>query len=187
MVKSGKRKQQAKILRIARKLHRISGISLFLFFFIVSVTTLLLGWKKDSNYLLAATQTGSTPELKEWLSLDSLSTIAEGVMKKTFEDEKQFEVDRMDVRQKDGIVKVSFKDTYWGLQLDGATGETLDLSVRRADFIEDIHDGSIVDDLLQTDNEIFKLFYTTLMGFALFLFTATGFWLWYGPKRMKRK
>lgn len=187
MTTKRKRKNQAKILRVARKLHRITGVSLFVFFFIVSVTTILLGWKKDSGYLLSETAQGSTSELVHWLPLDSLSTIAVQVMSTKFDDKPDFQVDRMDVRGGDGVVKVSFKNSYWGLQLDGATGQPLELGLRRSDFIEDIHDGSIVDELLGTSNEIFKLIYTSLMGLALLLFTVTGFWLWYGPKRMKKK
>lgn len=187
MSKSGKRMKQARILRIARKLHRITGISLFVFFFIISLTTLLLGWKKDVNYLQAPTEAGTTTDLEHWLPLDSLNSIAVKVMNNAFTGDEEYEVDRMDVRQKDGVVKVSFVDTYWGLQLDGATGRALDLTPRRSDFIEDIHDGSIVDEYFKTNNEIFKLFYTSIMGIALLLFTVTGFWLWYGPKKMKRK
>ncbi|MEO0002203.1 MAG: hypothetical protein RL766_2249, partial [Bacteroidota bacterium] len=40
------RQGQAKILRIFRKVHRLTGAFLFIFFFVVSVTGLLLGWKK---------------------------------------------------------------------------------------------------------------------------------------------
>ena len=187
MSQPGKRKKQAQIIRIARKLHRITGISLFVFFFIISLTTLLLGWKKDVNYLQAPTETGTTADLEQWLALDSLNSIAVKVMNEAFAGEEEFKVDRMDIRQKDGVVKVSFVNSYWGLQLDGATGQALDLTPRRSDFIEDIHDGSIVDEYFQTNNEIFKLFYTSLMGIALLLFTVTGFWLWYGPKRMKKQ
>jgi uncharacterized iron-regulated membrane protein len=56
---------------------------------------------------------------------------------------------------------------------------------RRSDFVENIHDGSILDRLLQT-NGIIKLIYTSIMGLALIIFVVTGFWLWYGPKRMRR-
>lgn len=187
MNSSSKRIKRARVIRIARRLHRITGISLFVFFFIVSITTLLLGWKKDVNYLQAETEVGSSTDFREWLSLDSLNSIAVKVMNEAIEGDEQFVVDRMDVRQKDGVVKVSFENSYWGLQLDGATGQALDLTPRRSDFIEDIHDGSIVDEYFQTNNEIFKLIYTSIMGLALCLFTATGFWLWYGPKRMKKK
>ena len=40
---------QITILRIARKIHRTMGAFLFLFFFIVAITGLILGWKKNSN------------------------------------------------------------------------------------------------------------------------------------------
>lgn len=187
MNQKSKRKSQAKWIRISRKIHRTTGISLFVFFFIVSITTLLLGWKKDSGgYLLAETQQGTTSDLREWLPLDSLYTIAGRVMQDSLGQDFNNEVDRMEVRQGNGILKVTFKNTYWGLQLDGATGNALNLAPRRSDFIEDIHDGSILDEYFQTENEIFKLIYTSVMGLALFGFTLTGFWLWYGPKRMKK-
>jgi len=69
--------------------------------------------------------------------------------------------------------------------LDGATGEVLHVGKRNSDFIEQLHDGSYVDRLLGSDLGAFKLFYTTVMGSALFVFCVTGFWLWYGPKRMR--
>ena len=34
--------------------------------------------------------------------------------------------------------------------------------------------------------EIIKLVYTSIMGLALIIFTLTGFWLWYGPKLIKK-
>jgi len=46
MSESNKRKSQAKTLRVFRKVHRTTGAFLFIFFFIISITGLLLGWKK---------------------------------------------------------------------------------------------------------------------------------------------
>jgi hypothetical protein len=69
--------------------------------------------------------------------------------------------------------------------MDGATGKVIFVENRRADYIEKIHDGSIIDFYLGWDG-YFKLFYTSMMGLALVLFTVTGFWLWYGPKRMRK-
>ncbi|MEJ2005854.1 MAG: hypothetical protein P8X57_13055 [Cyclobacteriaceae bacterium] len=57
---------------------------------------------------------------------------------------------------------------------------------RRSDFIENLHDGSIVDNIANIPGGYFKLFYTTLTGLALLTFTITGFWLWYGPKHMRK-
>ena len=50
-----------------------------------------------------------------------------------------------------------------------------------------IHDGSILDYYIATSNGQIKLFYTSIMGLALLTFTITGFWLWYGPKRMRKR
>lgn len=69
-----KRQAQAKVLRVFRKVHRVTGALLFVFFFIVAVTGLLLGWKKNSNgLLLAKSYKGSSTLSKDWLSVDSLS------------------------------------------------------------------------------------------------------------------
>lgn len=48
------RQQQAKVLRVFREVHRTRGALLFVFFFFVSVTGLLLGWKKNSGGLIMA-------------------------------------------------------------------------------------------------------------------------------------
>jgi hypothetical protein len=80
-----------------------------------------------------------------------------------------------------------FENHLWEVQLDGKTGELLQLDKRHSDFIENLHDGSVIDNLFGFSSKIFKVIYTTIMGLALILFTITGFWLWYGPKRMKRR
>lgn len=85
------------------------------------------------------------------------------------------------------MLKFIFKDHPWSIQLDGATGKVLNIGQRRSDWIENIHDGSIVDDFFGIEGKLFKLVYSSVMGLALLGFTVTGFWLWYGPKRMRKK
>ncbi len=97
------------------------------------------------------------------------------------------ELDRMDVSVTKGIVKFIFVENNWEVQLDGATGKVLHVGQRHSDCIETIHDGSILDTYFNTGNGQIKLFYTNIMGLALVLFTITGFWLWYGPKRMNKR
>jgi len=183
---SKERKQQAKIIRIFRKIHRITGISLFFFFFFVAVTGILLGWKKNSNgVLLAVTAQGTTTDLNAWLNLDSLQTLAFSYAHANISPELSLELDRIDVRASKGVVNFVFVDGFWGLQIDGATGALLSVERRRSDFIEKIHDGSILDLYFGTTNGQIKLLYTSILGLALLIFTITGFWLWYGPKRMR--
>ncbi len=182
-----KKQKQAKILRLSRKIHRTTGVVLFLFFFIVAVTGLLLGWKKHSGgLLLADTAHGSSADLRQWLSLDSLHKNACLILADSVDACLSNEVDRIDVRKDKGSVKFIFANHYIGIQLDGVTGKLLVIEQRRADLIENIHDGSILDFYFKTNNGQIKLIYTTVMGLALLIFTITGFWLWYGPKRMRQ-
>lgn len=181
------RKQQAKILRNARKIHRIMGIFLFVFFIIIAISGSLLGWKKHSNgNLLPKTTQGTSDNVAAWLPLYELKNIANQAITDSISSGLSIRLDRIDIREKKGILKFKYQDHLNEVQLDGVTGKVLQIGVRRADLIEQIHDGSIVDDYLKLPNGIFKLVYTTIMGVALFLFSATGFWLWYGPKRLKQ-
>ncbi|TLF46753.1 PepSY domain-containing protein [Maribacter aurantiacus] len=187
MTKNNRRQQQAKVIRIFRKIHRTTGALLFFFFLFISITGLLLGWKKNSNGLiLAKTEKGTSTELTDWLPLETLKQNAQKIFRDSISTELSPEIDRIDVRPDKGILKFKFVDNYYGIQLDGATGNLLKIERRRSDFIEQVHDGSILDRYLGTSDGQIKLFYTTVMGLALLVFTITGFWLWYGPKRMKR-
>lgn len=180
------RPAQAKILRNFRKLHRITGALLFVFFFIVAITGSLLGWKKNSGgMIMAKSYTGSSMQLKDWLSIDSLYLNACNYLKDSVSRDLSTEIDRIDIRKDKGMVKFVFANHFTGLQVDGATGHILHIEKRRADYIEKIHDGSIIDYYFGWDG-YFKLVYTSIMGLALLLFTVTGFWLWYGPKRMRK-
>lgn len=187
MPKITKRQRQAKWLRIFRKVHRTTGAALFIFFFFISITGLLLGWKKHSGgVILSKTYKGTSTNLKEWLPVDSLHTIANAYLLENVSPNLSTEIDRIDIRKEKGIVKFVYADHIWGLQIDGATGKVLHTERRYSDLIEHIHDGSVLDDYLGTSDNQIKVFYTTIMGLALLLFTITGFWLWYGPKRMRR-
>lgn len=188
MKKTTKRKKQARLIRIFRKVHRITGILLFAFFFVIAITTLLLGWKKHSgDVFMPQTRTGSSVNLEEWIPLDQLHVMAIDSIEAYLPNQTPFVLDRMDIRRDDGVIKFRFKDNYREIQLDGATGQVLSIGTRRADLFEAIHDGSILDTWFNTTNGQFKLIYTSVMGAGLLLFTVSGFWLWYGPKRMKKK
>lgn len=182
-----KRKKQASILRSARKIHRTLGISLFALFLFVSLSGLFLGWKKNSGgYILPKTHRGSTTELSQWLSIDSLQHIAQKTLSDSVSPNLSTQLDRIDVRPAKGMLKFRFEDQHWSIQLDGATGQVLNIGRRHSDWIENVHDGSILDDVFGTSNGVFKLIYSTIMGVSLLGFTLTGFWLWYGPKRMRQ-
>ena len=186
MVKKSK-KGYVRYLRIIRKIHRRTGMLLFVFFFIIGVTGLILGWKKNSNgIILPKSYTGISTDLQDWLPINTLQDIAFKTMQDSIDKNIDLELQRIDIRPQKGMVKFVFKNHYWGIQLDGSTGDILAITKRRSDFFENIHDGSILDIIFKTKGEIIKLVYTSIMGLALIIFTLTGFWLWYGPKLIKK-
>jgi hypothetical protein len=179
-------KTLAKWIRWFRWLHRKIAIFLFVFFLVMSVTGVLLGIKKQSG-LLAPTQEGVSTDLTAWLSLDSLHKNAIRFLRDSVDARLSANLDRIDIRPDKGVVKFTFKDHFKGLQLDGATGQLLSVETRKSDFIEKIHDGSILDKLFGTSGDQAKLTYTITMGVCLFMLVLSGMWLWYGPKVLRRK
>lgn len=183
-----KKNPSAALLRISRQWHRKIAIFMVLFLFLTAATGLLLGWKKNSGgLLLAPTARGVSTDLSVWLPFDSLHNKAIQVLKDSVSSELPAVIDRMEARPSRGVVKFSFQDHYWGIQLDATTGDVLQIERRNSDFIEDLHDGSLFDNLLGTSDEQVKLVYTSLMGSSLLILSLTGFWLWMGPKIMRRK
>lgn len=179
---------QVATLRLFRKVHRLMGAVLFIFFFLVAITGVLLGWKKNTNgWLLPATTKGTSTNLAVWKPIAQLHSIADSVLLHFVDKNLALDLDRIDIRKDKGIVKFVYAKHYWEVQLDGATGQALQVNLRKSDFIEDIHDASYLDAYFNTKGEPIKLTYTLIMGVALFLFCATGFWLWYGPKVLRNK
>ncbi len=187
MKKLNSRQAQAKVLRIFRKVHRASGAMLFIFFFIIAITGILLGWKShSSNLIIPQSYKGSSVNLQNWLPIDSLHKKAIIILKDSISSDLSLELDRIDIRKNKGMVKFIFENHTWEIQLDGATGAILNIGKRHSDFIEDLHDGTILDKGFNTTSNPLRVIYNSAMGLALLLFTITGFWLWYGSKRLKK-
>ena len=171
-----------------RKIHRRVSSLLFIFFFFIATTGLILGWKKNSNgYLLAKSFEGTTTDMTRWLSFDSLQKIAIKTLSDSIDGNLSPVIDRIDARPEKGMVKIVFKDHFKAIQIDASTGKILHLEQRRADWIEKLHDGSIVDLYAGFTDQPFKLGYTTLLGIGLLILTISGFWLWYNPRRIRKK
>ncbi len=170
-------------LRNFRKWHRLVGLSIALFLLVSAVTGFLLGWKKDIALIQPPTQKGVTKELAEWKSMDELAQLAQSHFTTAFPNETPNFIDRIDVRPSKGIAKVLFKNGWWEVQIDGKTGQILSTGRRHSDWIEQLHDGSLISDG-------FKLFAMNFLGIGAFFIVCSGFWLWLGPikfRDMKRE
>jgi uncharacterized iron-regulated membrane protein len=164
-------------LRQFRSLHKWIGISVVLFMLITSTTGVLLGWKKNVELLQPATLKGETLDVSKWVSFETISHSALRAIDSVTNEENS--IDRLDVRYDKGIIKVLFIKGYWEVQVDPSTGKALSVAQRHADWIEHVHDGSII-------NDFFKLIYTNYIGIGLLFLSITGFWLWYGPKVIRK-
>lgn len=156
--------------------HRYIGIALAVFLLISAVTGVLLGWKKHSDFLQPPTQKGISQESEKFKSISELSNIANEAMSLGGQDGGA--IDRMDFRPSKGMVKVIFEKGNWEVQVDASNGEILSIAQRHSDWIESLHDGSIISDF-------FKFVSMNILGFGLLILTLAGFWLWLGPKRIR--
>ena len=173
-------KSKVKALRLYRVFHRWLGIPLILFFFIIGITSILLAWKKKAELLPPTLKT--KVENGTWILPSEMVKIGESEMAKLGLDP---EVDRIDIRPDKGIAKVTFKTHFTEVQVDGYSGNVLSVSTRHSDWIEKVHDGSIVD-YYWTGEEGAKLTYSTLTSLGLILMSISGFYLWYFPKKIRK-
>ena len=168
----------SQLIRLFRKYHKWIGLSLAIFLFISSLTGFLLGWKKNVDLLQPVEQEHGQMSFDEFLPLPELKKSADEYWKNIYPD-KPNEVTRIDVRVDKGIIKLLFEDGYWEAQINPMTAEVLSLERRHADWIEQIHDGSII-----SDN--FKLISMSLLGLGLTILVMSGFYLWFGTIKLKQ-
>ncbi len=173
--------QKVKSLRFLRTFHRWMGIPLVIFFFVIGITSLLLAWKKKAE-LLPATLKTKIESRENWISPDEMIGIAMDEMDSIGQSNL---VDRIDIRPDKGVAKVTFQTHFTEVQLDGYSGEVLSVATRHSDWIEKVHDGSIVD-FYFGQTETSKLIYSTGTALGLILISFSGFYLWYFPKVIRR-
>ena len=114
----------------------------------------------------------------DWISVDQFASLAYQGLIAQFPDQKDNAVDRIDVRPSKGIAKVIFEKGSWEVQIDGRTGSVLSVAKRHSDWIEALHDGSIISDW-------FKLISMNYLGFGVILLIISGVYLWWGPRKVR--
>lgn len=178
---STKNKSLAKSTRWYRKWHRLFAIPLLLFIVIMSVTGFLLTWKDELGFKPSTTTVNS-----DGRSLISLTEIEKNAVSYIDSLKLSNDINRIDYRPRKGIAKVRFEDHFTELQIDCYTGEIISEATRTADVIEMIHDGSIIDYLIDSNGTPTKLLYSTSIALGLLFLSISGFWLWLKPKQIKK-
>jgi uncharacterized iron-regulated membrane protein len=166
----------ANLIKLNRKVHYWIGMIVAVPVLVVIGSGVLLQLKKNWTWIQPAEQTGSSaaPELKFEQILDTVRRI------ESLEVRDWGDVRRLDVRPNQGIVKALVKNG-WEAQIDLGTGEVMQVSYRRSDIIEAIHDGSFFA------GNWTKLGVFLPAGLALLLLWCTGIWMLLLPVVKRRK
>lgn len=142
----------------------------------VAVTGVLLSVKKEFDVLQPPTAEGTSPGLPA-TRLDQLLvavTAEPGRSALSWRD-----VDRIDVRPGDGIAKLILNDRT-EYQVDLHTLEVLQTGYRTSDFVETLHDFSVLGDWG-------KYLLSLPTGIALLVLWGTGAYMFVKPMLVKRR
>ncbi len=164
-----------KLSKLSRLLHRWGSIIALLPITIIITSGIVLQLKKDVAYIQPPTQRGAGTE--PTIGFERILKVAKTVPKAEIESWE--DVDRLDVRPGNGVVKVQCKNRY-EIQIDSETAKILHVAFRRSDLIESIHDGSYF-------NDHFKLWVFLPAGIVLAALVITGVQLFLMPYLFRRR
>jgi len=156
-----------------RRLHRWAAIITAIPLFIVVTTGILLQLKKELDWVQPPTQKGQGKE--PTVSMEAILMATKTVP--DAEVRSWNDIERVDIRPKDGIAKVQCKNRM-EVQVDLQTGRVLQKSERRSDLIESIHDGSWF-------HESAKLYVFLPAAIIVLGLWGTGIYLWVLPLAVK--
>lgn len=122
---------------LVRKFHRWGAVLIAVPFLLVLITGILLQVKKQVTWVQPPTNKGKAkvPTVTMDQLLEAVRSVPEA------EVEGWQDIDRVDIRPKDGIVKVTCINRY-EVQVDFQNGQVVQVAYRRSDLIESLHDGS---------------------------------------------
>ena len=150
----------------------------------ISITGVLLNHKRGLG-LMPDVQHAADASLQAAVSLDSLARSALNAAPPESRGEwtpgqavDPSLIDRMDVRPRNGFVKVRFRDRgNTEVTVDLSTGRAIHVGARNDVFLEKLHSGEIFGDgfILLSDASAVALVVTLL----------TGYWLWLVPRLVR--
>lgn len=89
------------------------------------------------------------------------------------------DVKRLDVRPDRGVAKATLMND-WEVQIDTTDGRVMQVAYRRSDWLEAIHDGSII-------NDTYKMWVVFPSAIVLLFLWGSGLWMWLWPFLNRRK
>jgi uncharacterized iron-regulated membrane protein len=164
--------------KLARKTHQWLGIVLSVILCNISVTGLLLLEKKEYEWIQPSTRTGTEGTINDFINMQKVLDVAFTQGYESFQDLEC--IDRVDFRPKERVFKVRSSNSYMEMQIDAVSGAVLNISTRRSDLCENLHDGSFFGQIMHG-----KLM--PIVAVANLALIATGLYLWLKPKLQRKK
>lgn len=162
-----------------RSLHRwigaVSGVLLLL----IAVTGFLLATKKTTDWIRPFERKGTPVEsLEQVVNLDQAAQAALALDLPMLQSVK--DIDRIDYRPKSNVFKVVSKTGYKEVQVDGATGQVLNVAQRNDQLIEKLHDFSWFHDAAH-------MYGLPVVALFLVFLAASGIGIFFVPIIRRRK
>ncbi|SFS12540.1 PepSY-associated TM helix domain-containing protein [Sphingomonas jatrophae] len=161
--------------RTLRKVHYWASLFLLVSVFTIAISGCLLALKKDFATLQPPTRDGSAQGLSD-RPIDSI--LASVTRVPGHERTRWQDIDRIDIRPKDGIAKVIL-NSRTEVQVDIFTGEAVETGYRTSDLLETIHDFSVLGGWA-------KYVLSFGSGLALLVMGGTGVYLFVLPFLVRR-
>lgn len=171
---SAHRAPRAKRLsRLAFYSHLWLGVIFTLALVVISVTGILLNHKRGLG-LMPDVESAPTQPFDAALPLARLAAIAQGAA-----GGETAGIDRMDVRPRNGYVKVRLRDAAsTEVTVDLVTGRVMHTGARGDVFLERLHSGEVFGSR--------GVLISDAAAVALVITLVTGYWLWLAPKIERR-
>ncbi len=158
--------------------HKWTGIVLSGVFVYMAATGFLLLMKKRSGWIQSPTRSGAAGEVADFIGPRRLFEV---ILDQDHPDFRSAaDVERVDLRPHDRVFRVHSEHHHSEMQICAVTGEVLEVSWRRSDLIEDIHDGSFFADWYHD-------WAMPGVSGALSFMAFSGWWLWLAPKLRRRR
>ena len=165
--------------RVAFYAHLWLGVIFTVALLVISATGVLLNHKRGLGLMPDVANAPERP-FAESLPLDRLATIALEAAGEARGDREaanaERAIDRMDVRPRDGLVKVRMRDAAsTEVTVDLTSGRVLHVGPRGDVFLEKLHSGEIFGGLRW-------VLLSDAAAIALVVTLVTGYWLWLAPR-----
>lgn len=157
--------------------HKWTGIILAAIFAVLAVSGFLLLIKKDYDWIQPPTHEGADGRVVDFISNQELFEIVLDAGDPAFQSFD--DIDRVDFRPHKRVFKVRSND-YHEIQVDAVTGEILSQQYRLSDWLETLHDGSLIAGW-------FHDWVMPVAACGLLFLTFSGLWLWLEPKYRRAK